>query len=138
MDINELVLTDEALHLVDHGTWVGDLTGAPGVELLVCGIQSQEAQKALEQKQEAQRLKNRGKPLTVNQLDRTMRETLHEVVLKDWKGLKKDGEPIPYSKEFAKEWIMSRNGRRFTDLVLRAAQTLDEQTNEFVEEVSKN
>lgn len=138
MDINELVLTDEALALVDNGTWVGDLVGAPGVELQVCGFQSKEARDLLDKKQAQMRLKNRNKPLSAEQLARCTREVLAEVVLKDWRGLKSGGKDLPYSKELATKWLTSRNGEKLAVLVLQAAQTLDDSANDFVEGVSKN
>ncbi|GHC52344.1 hypothetical protein GCM10010096_25520 [Alcaligenes pakistanensis] len=138
MDINELVLTDEALNVIDSGTWVGDLDGAPGVEFLVCGIGSKDAQKALTQKQAALRLKNRGKPLNEEQLSKAMRETLAEVVLKGWRGLKDGGKDLPYTPELATKFITSRNGERFAGMVLLAAQRVDADANLYVEELAKN
>lgn len=138
MDIKDLVLSDEALNVIDKGTWVGDLDGAPGVELLVCGIGSKDAQKALSQKQAALRLKNRGKPLNEEQLAKAMRETLAEAVLKGWRGLKSDGKDLAFSPELAVEFITSRNGERFAGLVLLAAQRVDADASLFVEEATKN
>ncbi|WP_394065424.1 hypothetical protein [Alcaligenes sp. WGS1538] len=138
MDIKDLVLSDEALSVIDSGTWVGDLDGAPGVELLVCGIGSKDAQKTLNQKQAAMRLKNRGKPLNDEQLAKAMRETLAEVVLKGWRGLKDGGKDLPYSQELATKFITSRNGERFAGLVLQAAQRVDADASSFVEEATKN
>lgn len=138
MDINEIIFSDEALNVIDTGTWVGDLIEAPGLELLVCGLRSKDAQKSMEQKQAHLRLKNRGKPLTTEQLAKTMRETLAEVVLKDWRGLKEGDKPVPYSKELATKWITSRAGEKFANLVLQAAQQVDDQANDFVEQVTKN
>lgn len=138
MNINELVLTDEALALVDNGTWVGDLDCAPGVELLVCGFQSQEARKALEKKQALARTKNRNKPLSADQLARCTQEVLAEVVLKGWKGLSDGKKEIAYSKELATKWLTSRNGEKFAGLVLQAAHKLDDQANDFAADVTKN
>lgn len=138
MDINELVLTDEALALVDNGTWVGDLDGAPGVEFLVCGFQSKEARNLLEKKQAQARAKNRNKPLSIDQLTRCTREVLAEAVLKGWRGLKSGGKDLPYTKDAATKWLTSRNGEKLASLVLQAAQTLDDQANDFVVDVTKN
>lgn len=138
MDINDLVLTDEALGVIDSGAWVGDLLEAPGLELKVCGLRSKDARRALEQKQAQARAKNRGKPLSDEQLAVCMRETLAEVVLKDWRGLSSGGEPVEYSREQAAKWLTSRNGERFAALVLQAAQQIDDQANSFVEAATKN
>lgn len=138
MDINKLILSDEALHVIDTGTWVGDFDEAPGVELLVLGMQSKDARKALEQKQAKVRASNRGKPLSEAQIAQCVRETLAEVVLKDWRGLKDGGKELPYDQKLAKKWLLSRNGEPFTKLVLQAAQQVDSHASEFVEAVTKN
>lgn len=138
MDINSLLTPDAELKVIDEGAWIDDLPDAPGLRLRVIGLTSKDARKAQEQKQAQLRQKNRGKPLTSDQLAQCTKEVLAEVVLKDWEGLTSDGKAVPYSKELAKQWIMSRNGERFTDLVLDAAQRLDRDAGDFVEEVSKN
>jgi len=138
MDINDIILTDEALSVIDNGVWVGDIEGAPGMELQVIGLTSKSAQKTLEKKQTAERLKNRGKPLSTEQLAKCMRETLAEVVLKGVRGLTKDGQPVDVSLSTAAGWVGSRNGEKFAGMVLQAAQRVDDQANDFVKEVSKN
>ncbi|MBU4609131.1 hypothetical protein IMZ29_00750 [Achromobacter sp. GG226] len=138
MDINELILTDEAMKVIDEGVWVGDLDGAPGVELLVTGLRAEAAQKCLNQKQAYYRQRNRGKPLTADQMTRSMGETLAEAVLKDWKGLKSGGKDIPYSREQAEKWLLSRNGDKFAGLVIQAASRVDDEANSFVSGVEKN
>lgn len=138
MDINSLLTPDAELKVIDEGAWIDDLPDAPGLRLRVIGLTSKDARKSQEQKQAQLRQKNRGKPLTSDQLAQCTKEVLAEVVLKDWEGLTSDGKAVPYSKELAKQWIESRNGERFTELVLDAAQRLDRDAGEFVEEVSKN
>lgn len=138
MDINSLLTSDEELKVIDDGTWVGDFADAPGLSLYVVGLTSKEARKAMEAKQAKLRLKNRGKPLTSDQLAQCTRETLYEVVLKDWSGLMSDGKEVKYDKALAKKWIESRNGEKFTNLVLEASQILDREAGEFVKEVTKN
>lgn len=138
MDIKDLLTSDEALAVIDQGTWVDVSDEAPGVELLVVGLRSEQARKELRNRQTVVRKKNRGKELSDTQHSDIMKEVLVDVVLKDWRGLKSDGEPIKYSKDLAKQWIMSRSGERFTEIVIAAAQRLDAEAESFVEEVSKN
>lgn len=138
MDIKGLIKSNEELEVIDNGVWFDDFDEAPGMRLLVVGLTSEAAQKALEIKQAQQRLKNKGKPVTDNQLTKITREVLAEVILKDWDGLKNDGEPVPYSKELATEWLTSRAGDKFTGLVLYAAQQVDARANEFIEKSQKN
>lgn len=138
MDINDIILTDEALKVIDEGTWVSDISGLPGVELLITGLRGQDAQKNLAKKQTELRMKNKGKPLSDEQLAQAMRETLAENVLKGWKGFTSGGKAVDYSPELARKWLLSRNGEKFAGIVLAAAQRVDDQANDFVGEVVKN
>lgn len=138
MEISDLIISDAALNLIDGGTWMGDFDDAPGVELLVTGLQSEAAQKALRAKQADLRKKNRGKIISEEQSSRITKEVLVEVVLKDWRGLKSSGEDVPYSKEMAQKWLLSRNGEKFVGLVLSAAYRLDAQASDLAKELEKN
>lgn len=137
MDINDILVSDEALSVIDNGAWVSP-DDAPGLELKVTGLQSKEAQALMQSKQAVQRGKNRGKPLTTDQLAKITKEVLYESVLQDWRGLKADGMDLPYSRDLAKQWINSRNGERFTGMVLECAQKVDAEASDFFEEVVKN
>lgn len=138
MDVSSLILSDEALGLIDGGTWVEVGEDAPGVAFLVTGLQADGAQKLMREKQAEARMKNRGKALSDEQLARCTKEVIAEFVLRDWRGLKSNGETLEYSPELARKWILSRGGERFTGLVLLAAQKLDSMANDFVEGVAKN
>lgn len=138
MDISKLITSDDQLKVIDEGVWVGDFADAPELELKVVGLRSNAARKATDEKHAKMRKRNRGKALTSEQLVQCTKEVLHEVVLKDWRGIKDGGKPVPYDRALAKQWIESRNGEVFTDLVLEAAQYLDRESSEFVEEVTKN
>jgi hypothetical protein len=138
MDINSIILSDAALNVIDNGTWVRNIDGAPGLGLNVCGLGSPEVQKSINAKQAAMRAKNGGKPLAAEQLAKSVNETLAEVVLKDWEGIEDKGQPVAYTKALAKKWLTTRNGERFAAIVLRAAQMIDADANAFVEEVGKN
>lgn len=137
MDINNLIISDEALKVIDEGTWVGDFAEAPGVELLVTGLKADAAKKAINDKQRSLRTKQRGRELSGDQLEKITKEVLYEVILKDWRGLKNNGQELKYSKEQAKKWITSRNGEKFTEIVLQAAQRVDAEAQDYVEEVKK-
>lgn len=138
MDINQIVFSDEALQIIDHGTWVGDLPGLEGVRLKVCGMQSLDVRKALEAKQSKVRAKNGGAALTADQHAEITKEVLAEVVLKDWDGFTNNGEPLPYDKQLAKHWITKRNGEKLANVVLYASQKIDTDAQAFVEVVTKN
>lgn len=138
MDIKDLITPDEQFRVIDDGAWVGDFVEAPGLELKVVGLRSKNARKAMKQKQADLRKKNRGKPLSDEQLSQCTKEVLHEIVLKDWKGLTDGDKAIPYDRKMAKTWIESRNGEDFMNLVLEACQHLDRNAGAFVGEVTKN
>lgn len=138
MDISNLILSDEQLNVIDNGTWVGGFEEAPNVEFYVLGFTSEPVRKAIEAKQAALRKVNRNRPLTNAQLERITQETLAEVVLKDWRGLKDNGEEVKYDKELATKWLTSRNGAAFAELVLQASRIVDADTAEFVKGVKKS
>lgn len=138
MDINDLVLNEKALAVIDAGEWMDAGDDAPGVEFLVTGLQAEGARKLMKQKQAKMRQQARGKALTDEQYATITKEVLIEEALKDWRDLKSDGKDMPYSKELARKFIMSRGGDKFTKLVLNAAQRLDDDANSFVEGVAKN
>lgn len=137
MDIKNLVLSDEALNLIDSGAWVGDLPGAPGLELKVRGLNSVSARAAFEAERVAARLDNDGEPLTEEQSAAVTNRVLGKVILLDWRGLTDNGEPVKYKKETAQKWINSRNGETLALLVLNAARKLDAQSYKFVEVITK-
>lgn len=138
MDIKNFVLTDGALELIDNGHFVGDLPNADGVRLKVLGLQSEVVRKALDQKQTAKRLQKGGAALTADEIADCMRAVLGEVVLQDWDGITSGGKPVKFSRDLAKEWTGGRKGAKFADLVLMAAQRLDEGANDFAEAATKN
>lgn len=138
MDINDLILSDKALAVIDGGAWIGDFPEAPGLELLVTGMNSEKARKSLLNKQQVLRAKNRNRPLTDDQLAKITKEVMYEDVLQGWRGLTSGGKDVPYSKEMAKQFITSRGGEMFTALVLQAANQVSQEANELAEEVKKN
>ena len=137
MDINDIILNDAALEVIDNGEWM-EVDEAPGLELLVTGMQADGARKAMKSHQVKARAQSRGKALTEEQYSNITKEVLIEHVLKGWRGLKNNGEDLPYSKDMARKFIMSRGGDRFTMMVLSAAQRLDDNANSFVEHVGKH
>lgn len=138
MELSKFVLSDEAVNIIDNGTWVGDLPGAGDAEFFVCGFESDEAVKARTNYEADARLKNQGAPLTAEQHRDVFNKVLAEVCLKDWRGWTVNGEPVPYDKEKAVKWITSRNGREFANLVFMAAKRVDTQANELSEALLKN
>lgn len=133
MDISKFVLSDDALNIIDNGAWVGDLTGAEGVRLLVTGLtRNREAQKAL---RKAAR-ENRG--ISDEERADLAKRVMATHVLKGWEGFTQDGKELPYDKETATKWLTSRNGEGLAALVLEAATRIDEDAASFVEDAAKN
>ena len=138
MDIGQLVLSDDAVKIIDDGTWVSDLPGAEGVSLYVTGLaRNQKAQSLIRAKLDAI-MKQTGADPDDDDRAVAVREVLAEVVLKDWKGLTQDGKPLKYSKKLARQWLTTRNGDMLAGLVLTAATRIDNNTAQFIENVSKN
>lgn len=137
MDINSVLTSDEELKVIDEGTWVDDLDDAPGVALKVTGWSSRKAQKLLDAKRIAIRKKNRGREITSEQSEKLHREVLVEAILLDWKGFTDNGKEVPYSKETASKWILSRGGAKLAMIVMNAALLVDTDTSEFIEVVEK-
>lgn len=138
MDISKLILTDAGLNAIDNGVWVDDVPGYPGVSVLVTGLSSESAQANLKTKKAAIRLSNGGKPLTIEQESSAAREMMAESVLKGWKGITDGGVDVEYTPELAREWMTSRKGDVFANLVLLAAQKVDSNANELVKVLTKN
>ena len=138
MEISNLVYTPDAMQLINDGTWVGDLKGAPGVELLVVGMSSEAVRKARKQKTEALRLRLRNAEPSDEQLERVGHELMYEVVLKGWKGLKQNGEELEYTQELAKKFITDAGGEAFRSLIVQAASQLDAQASYLAEDLKKS
>lgn len=137
MDINELILSDAAVEGIETGAWVTNIPGMPGLRLKVLGSSAKAHAKHHQKKIEELRKKSR-KPLDNDQMSDALKETLAEVTLVDWDGLTNEGEPVPFDRETAKKWITSRNGKKFADAVFWCSQKLDEDSKEYVEEITKN
>lgn len=138
MEINNLVLSDQAQGLLENGTWVRDIPGAPGVGFFVLGWGSEPVQKELEKEQRQAREDNKGEPLTAEQYASCTRNVLSNVVLKDWEGLTDNGKELKYSKKLATEFLTSKNGERLANAVLSASQRLSARVNDFVKVAVKN
>lgn len=138
MNINDLVMSDEALAVIDQGEWMQAGPDAPGVEFKVTGMQAKRADKLMKAKLIAARKANRNKPVTNEQLNRITKEVLVEEVLLDWRGLEDNGEELAYTPELARKFLLSRGGDRFATMIVDCAQLLDTTANDYVEATTKN
>lgn len=131
MDIKNLVLSDEAIKVIEEGAWVE--SGINGVSFKVLAFSSKKGRKAMQSKAFSARAKG-------EEVDNTKIaiEVLAETLLLDWKGLTDNGEQLEFSRELAVKFITDPNGERFADLVFNAVNSLDQNFNDYVDQVSKN
>lgn len=137
-DIGSLILTDDAVNVIDNGVWVGDFKGYPGVSFKVRGLGSDIAKKRMADEKAKARIGNEGEVLSEEQLAKVTAKVLADAVLLDWKGLTDGGKEVKYTKALADKWLNSRNGEKLAMLVLRAAYRVDAEPNAFVEKATKN
>lgn len=137
-DINSLILTDDAVNVIDNGVWVGDFKGYPGVSFKVRGMGSNIAKKRMADEKAKARIGNEGEVLSEEQLAKVTAKVLADAILLDWKGLTDGGKEVRYTKALADKWLNSRNGEKLALLVLRAAYRVDAEPNAFVEKATKN
>lgn len=141
MEISNVILSDESLAVVQDGAWIDGLFGLESdVRLKMRGMQSDEARNAIIVKYAKLREENKGKPLTNEQTTQAYLEVLAEVCLIDWDGFTKDGKPFPHDKDLALAWITSkdRKNSRFTNAAITGVNRIDNNSTDFVEQVSKN
>ena len=138
MEINELIVSDEALNVIDNGAWVGDLPGYEGCRIFVRGMQSEKAQKFVQARQAQLRSENDGEPLTQEQHLKISREVLGEVIITDWDGFTDKGKPAKFDKKQVAAWLASRNGEKLAGIVFYGANKIDRDAESFVESVTKN
>lgn len=138
MDINKLVLSEEALRVVDEGAWVAIPVGEDIVEFKVTGLsRNQEAQDTIRNAMEQIRKDNKRAP-TEKEKESIVRRVLADIVLKDWRGITDNGEVLPYSKDLANKFLTERGGEQFASLVLDAATQIDNNSYDFIDEITKN
>lgn len=137
-DIGSLILTDDAVNVIDNGVWVGDFKGYPGVSFKVRGMGSDIAKKRMADEKAKARIGNEGEVLSEEQLAKVTAKVLADAILLDWKGLTDGGKEVKYTKALADKWLNSRNGEKLALLVLRAAYRVDAEPNAFVEKATKN
>lgn len=138
MDINKLVLSEEALRVVDDGAWVAIPVGEDIVEFKVTGLsRNQEAQDTIRNAMEQVRKDNKRAPKE-KEKESIVRRVLADIVLKDWRGITDNGKSLPYSKDLANKFLTERGGEQFASLVLDAATQIDNNSYDFIDEITKN
>lgn len=140
MDINEILIPQAAVDAVEEGTWIDDIMGAPGLKLRVRGLSSRKVQAYRDGRYRRVPRRDRDAQgnLKAEAIAQITRETLAEVVLLEWDGIKQGGKPVAYSKDLARKWLLDRTGDRLVGFVTDAAMQVDDMQNDTVEIVEKN
>jgi len=104
MDIGEIRQRDTAF---TDGEWVGDLPGCGDMRVKVRAFQSPQVVSTWGRLSRAAPNDERQADgqLTEDAHARIDREVLLDVVLLDWDGLTDNGEPVPYSRDMARQFI---------------------------------
>lgn len=122
---------------VDDGAWVKSIPGAPGLRLLVRGINSLACEKARARVRAEIYLEKRGN-LDDADLRRIEDAALAEALL-GWEGLEDDdGTPIPYSRDLAVSLTGDRRYMEMREAVDFAARIVGRASADFVEDAAKN
>lgn len=140
MEIREILIPEKAIESVEDGHWVDDIIGAPGLRLKVRGLSSRKVQAYRDNRLRRVPRKDRDAlgNVKAETLAQITREVLADVVLLDWDGIKDNGQPVPYSKDLARKWLLDRSGDRFVGLVTDAALQVDDLQNQTEEDLEKN
>lgn len=113
-----------------EGRWIGDIPDCGDLELFVRGLDCEQAalvrQRRLARWAGYARINGtpadfiaQGPPQSVR--DEALTDTLVQVVLRDWRNLTIDGEPVLYSVEMARRLVAAPENRGFRLAVLWAA-----------------
>ena len=124
----------------EEGAWVDNIPGAGDLRLKVRGHKSMYVAKA---RGEKERKISRDQREDDGSLKPDVAlaiyvEVMHEAILLDWDGLTDNGEPVPYDKKLAKEWLSNPKFRHFADAVTYASSVVDNRKVAEKEFVAKN
>lgn len=126
----------------DEGDWydLGQFDSRlAGVQVLVRSDQCDEYKRldtALRRKH-LQRLL-RGETVDPVESENITKRVVARAALLDWRDVTVDGEPIPFSKERAKEILLNKEFRAFADAVAAAIKQVGKNEADWVEEQGKN
>lgn len=112
---------------VEAGEWVGEIPGMEDVRLRVRGLSSPTAValRSRKERKVSRDGRERDGQLKADVALRILGEVLHEAVLLDWDGLTSGGQPLPFDKDLARDWLTNPDYVAFADAVVYAAQVVD-------------
>ena len=122
--------------LVEEGAWVSDIPELEGVRLKCRGSDNKDWRRMAARLVNAVPRAKRTPNLDPVESDRINAVLIRECGLLDWEGFEdNDGNPIPYSKKKAEEYL---NIRKFRDGALFACVQVSDGLADQVEELAKN
>lgn len=125
---------------VEQGDWVDKIPEMQGLRLKVRGSNNKDWRRLQGRLLDAVPRKKRvGGRLDPDEQDRITSTLLLSACLLDWDGLEgDDGQPLPYSKEKANEFLTDPQYGKFREAVVWAATVVAEQQETEREEDTKN
>jgi hypothetical protein len=128
MKLSDITVDAERL---EKGAWVDNIPDMEGLRLKVRGANNVDWRRLQSRLLDAvPRKKRLGGRLDPDEQDRITASCLLNTCLMDWDGLEgDDGNPLPYSKEWADKLIKEPEYRRFRDAVIWAASIVAEENN---------
>lgn len=137
MRLSELKIDAEKF---EKGAWVDNIPDMGEVRLKVRGIGNADFRRLQTKLFDAEpRQYKVGGKLSPERQDAITAQCLANTVLIDWQGiLDENDQPIPYSREMAKELLTNPEFRRFRDGVIWAASVVADDVAIDTEEAGKN
>lgn len=137
MKIEGLELTEEQKAAAEQGAWVSDIPELAGVRLKVRGAQNKDwrrmAQRLINAVPRSKRING---VLDPDEADRVSAAILLNTGLLDWEGIEgDDGQPIPYDKKKAAQYLA---GERFRAGVQYACEQVANGLQEEAEIIAGN
>lgn len=140
MEISALKRSPERAAAIEAGEWVDRIPMMGDVRLRVRGIGSKSYQAMLGRLFRAvpREGRNRDNSLKTDVAAKLTGEAMAEHILLDWDGLTESGEPLPFSKDLAKEWLTDPEYEQFQTAVLWASSVVQNGREEVAEALEKN
>jgi hypothetical protein len=125
---------------VEQGAWVENIPDMGDLRLKVRGVNNADWRRLQSSLiQAVPRGKRANGRIDPEEQDRITSICLQNASLLDWQNLHgDDGEPLPFSKEMARELLTKPEFRAFRDAVLYAATIVGEWSSEEIEADAKN
>lgn len=127
--------TDTALE--DEGVWT-TIDAATDAEIRIARIGNRRYRETMARRLKPYRRALRAGTLDESVTERITAEVLAETVLLDWRGLTVGDEPLPYSRDKARDLLLDPAFRDFRDLVVELAGELDLYRERDLEDAEKN